>query len=144
MACVIVSKCSHADLGPQKTELACVKYLRRQTFSKLSAVSSAFQHSVYYFTSDAIYFKRPIDKISFELKMSECNHFSPTCFNHLLGFFLYFYYLCACVSAKGRVFLFKITRAVALHEYFPLRLADVASPGIVSRVAWLLHRGRIH
>lgn len=83
---------------------------------------------VLFHMSDAIYFKSPIDKVSFDVKMSECNR-SSTRFNHLLGLLLYSYYLCACVSAKGRVFL---AHAVALHEYFPLRLADVA---------WLVHWG---
>lgn len=89
---------------------------------------------VLFHMSDAIYFKRsPIDKASFDVKMTESIHFS-TWFNHLPGL-LYFCCLCACVSVKGWVFLFKIARAVALHEYFPFRLA---SPGIVSCVAGLV------
>lgn len=86
--------------------------------------------------SDAICFKSPIDKASFDEKMTESVVF-PLVSTILPGLLLYFYYLSACVSAIGRVFVFKIVRAVALHEYFPLRVADAASPGIVSRVAGL-------
>lgn len=130
-----MSKRSHTDLRPRKTN--CVKYPRRQTFMKPSAVSSVFQHSMYYFTSDAIYFKSPIDKASFDVKMTESVSFF-TCFNHLPGLLLYFCCLCACASTKRRLFLFKTASAKELHEYFPLRLADAASLGIVSHVAGLV------
>lgn len=57
---------------------------------------------VLFHMSDAIYFKRsPIDKASFDVKMTESIHFS-TWFNHLPGL-LYFCCLCACVSVKGCV-----------------------------------------